>query len=79
MSERQENLGRRMELRHQRLRLVANGEALRDRLRKLLPVAEEIATINREKVLQAAIALDQALQELEEIDRKLAVLNDVLG
>lgn len=79
MSERAENLGRRVELRRERLRLVAECEALRDRLRRELPTVEEVAALDREKILATAVALDQSLFELAGLDRKLSILNRELG
>jgi len=79
MSERAEDLGRRHDLREQRKRLVAECEALRDRGRRFLHPADDIAALDREAFLHNAVALHQNLAELEGIDRKIAVLNRVLG
>jgi hypothetical protein len=79
MSERAENEGRRVELRRERLRLVAECESLRDDLRRALPTFEEVETLDREKILSRAVALDQSLLELAALDKKLAVLDRQLG
>ena len=79
MSEYQENIGRRVELRQQRLRLVAECEALRERLRRLLPLDADVHCLDHEAVLSAAIAFDQSALELTAVDRKLTVLDSILG
>ena len=79
MSERAETLGRRVELRQQRARLVAECEALRDSMRRLLPLEEEVSALEQEKILTTAVALNQSLLELAETNKKLHVLNRVLG
>lgn len=79
MNERQMQLGRRVELRQERLRLAAEAEALRAGLRCQLPPEEEVAALDADSILQAALALNQTLVELAEVDRKLAVLARVLG
>lgn len=79
MSERAENLGRRVELRRERQRLAVECEALRDSLRRALPVVEEVGGLDREKILSAALALDQSLVELAGVDKKIAILNRELG
>lgn len=79
MSERVENLGRREELRRDRLRLVAKCEALRDSLRGLMPIASDVADIDCDKMLNTAVALDQGLAELARINKQLAILNRELG
>lgn len=79
MSERAETLGRRVELRQQRLRLVTECDALRDRLRRALPLEEEAGDLDRDAILQTALALHQSAEELAGVDKKLTVLNRVLG
>ena len=79
MSEYQENIGRRVELRQQRLRLVAECEALRDRLRRLLPLDEDVHGLDRDAILNTAVAFDQSALELAEVDKKLGVLDSILG
>ena len=79
MSERAENMGRQVLLRQERQRLAAEGEALRDSLRRLLPLAEDVGGLDREKILCAAVALEQSLLELAVIDKKLAILSRELG
>ena len=79
MSERAENLGRRVELRREAKRLTAECEALRDSLRRALPVVEDVAGLDREKILSSAVALDQSLLELEGVRKKITVLTRELG
>ncbi|HEU6436126.1 MAG TPA: hypothetical protein VE028_01585 [Nitratidesulfovibrio sp.] len=79
MSERAENLGRRVELRQQRQRLEAEVVALRDRLRRLLPVDADPTELKGEEVLQAAIALHTSLDELGGVARRIDILNRELG
>lgn len=79
MSERTQYMGQRVELRQQRQRVALDCEALRDRLRLALPLAEEVSAIDREVVVNAAMALHDRLGELQGIDRKLAILNRELG
>ena len=79
MSEYQENIGRRVELRQQRLRLVAECEALRDRLRRLLPLEEDVHCLDREVILTTAVAFDQSALELADVNKKLGVLDSILG
>lgn len=79
MSEYQENIGRRVELRQQRLRLVAECEALRERLRRLLPLEVDVHCLDHEAILNTSIAFDQSAIELAEVDKKLNVLDSILG
>lgn len=79
MSERQENMGRYVELRRERGRIAVKCEALRSHLRRALPVAEEIQTLDSEDILNTALALNQGLLELTSLDKKLDVLNRELG
>jgi hypothetical protein len=79
MSEHAENLGRRVEFRRDRARLAAECEALRDSLRRALPVVDEVSTLDRDKILATAVALEQSLIELAGVDKKLHVLNRELG
>lgn len=79
MGERTENLGRRVELRQQRQRLEAEALALRDRLRRLLPVDDEPHGLDGEAILQAAIALHASLGELGGVVRRIDILNRELG
>ncbi len=79
MSERTENLGRHVELRQQRLRLVAECEAMRGELRRALPPEEEVGGLDREKIINTALALANSLEELSGIDRKLDILARNLG
>ena len=79
MSERVENMGRHVEYRREQKRLVAECEALRDSLRRALPIVEDVSGIDREKMLSTAVALDQSLLELAGVNKKLAVLDRELG
>lgn len=79
MSERTQYLGQRVELRQQRQRKAVDCEALRDRVRLSLPIAEEVGTLDREQFLDVAIALYERLGELQALDHKLGILNRELG
>ena len=79
MSEYLEAVGRREEHKLQQARLVAECEALRDSLRRLLPLGEDVHALDREKILQTALALDQSICELGEIKKKLNVIGEFLG
>ena len=79
MSERAENLGRRVELRREAARLTAECEALRDQLRRALPLVEDVDSLNRDQILNTALALNQSLLELDGVNKKIDVLNRELG
>lgn len=79
MSERQAMLGQRVELRQKRQRQSVNCEALRDKLRGLLPVALDVAALDRDAVLDTAAVLHSALAELEICERQMKILNRELG
>ena len=79
MSERTENLGRRVELRRERQRLTAECDGLRGLLRRQLPLDVEVDDLDGEGIFNAALALRQSLMELSGINRRLAVLNRELG
>lgn len=79
MNERAENLGRRYDLRQQRKRIEAKGEALRDQVRRMLNPADNLADLERDKFMGSALALEQSVLELQQIDGRLAVLNRELG
>ncbi len=79
MTERLEKMGKRAELRQERTRLETECDALRSSLRRLLPAEEDAGDLNEEKILNTAISLNQSLAELKAIDKKLNVLNDILG
>lgn len=79
MSERLENIGKRAELKMERARLSTECESLRSSLRRALPPEEEVASLDSEKILNLALALNQSLTEFMAIDKKIRVLNDVLG
>lgn len=79
MSERHEMLGQRAELKPERLRLTVECEALRDSLRKLLPVHEEIHALNADKIVTTAIALQNSLVELTGVQRRIDILTQHLG
>ncbi|WP_027176463.1 hypothetical protein [Desulfovibrio aminophilus] len=79
MSERTVNLGKRVELRQQRMRLANEAAALRQQIRMALPVDEDVAGIDSDTILSGAISLDQVLAELRGLDKRLAVLDRELG
>lgn len=79
MTERFEKMGKRAELRQERTRLEIECDALRSSLRRLLPVEEDAGELSEEKILNTAISLNQSLVELKAIEKKLNVLNDILG
>lgn len=79
MGERTEYLGQRVELRQKRKMLAGDIEALRDRLRSLLNPIAEVGQLDGDSILDQALSLAQRLQELKEIDAKLAKLAEILG
>lgn len=79
MSERIDNLGRRVELRRERQRLAVECDGLRGLLRRQLPLDVEVDDLDGEVVLNAALALRQSLTELEGINKRIAILNRELG
>ena len=79
MSERHEMLGQRAELTGERLRLCTECEALRDALRKHLPLHEEVHSLNADKIATTAIALQTSLGELQGVQRKIDILSRNLG
>jgi hypothetical protein len=79
MGERHEMLGQRAELYPQRQRIRVECEALRDRLRGLLPLHEEVDALDGESILHTAIALQTSLAELAGLNRKIEILNRELG
>lgn len=79
MSERVEKMGRQVEYRQESKRLTTECEALCDSLRRALPLAEEMDTLDRDKILTLAVALNQSLLELAGVNRKLEILSRDLG
>ena len=79
MSERHELLGQRAALYPDRQRLVVECEALRDKLRRALPLHEEVCALQGEEIVNTAIALHSSLLELAGILRKIAILDAQLG
>lgn len=79
MSERHEMLGQRAELKPTRQRLIVECEALRDALRKLLPVHEKVNTLDADKIVTTAIALQTSLGELAGVQRMIDALTQALG
>lgn len=79
MSERHELLGQRAELTGERLRLGVECEALRDTLRKLLPLHEDVDALNADKIVTTAIALQASLIELAGVRRKIDILTQEIG
>ena len=60
MSEYLEAVGRREEHKLQQARLVAECEALRDSLRRLLPLGEDVHALDREKIFKQPWRLTRA-------------------
>ena len=79
MSERHEMLGQRAELKPACQRLTVECEALRDSLRKLLPLHEDVSVLNADKIVTTAIALQTSLGELAGVQRKIYILSQNLG
>ena len=79
MSERHEMLGQRAALTPERQRLTVECEALRDTLRKALPLHEEVGALNGDKIATTAIALQNSLGELAGVNRKIDILSRELG
>ncbi|MDL2272241.1 hypothetical protein LJC23_04325 [Desulfovibrio sp. OttesenSCG-928-I05] len=79
MGERQEMLGRHMELRQARSRCELACEAMRDKLRVLLPVGEGVERLDRDAILNTAAALHSQLAQIAEQDIRLAALGRELG
>ena len=79
MGERHEMIGQRAEMKLQRQRLQVECEALRDKLRAILPVHEDVDALSGENILNTAIALHTSLTELAGLNRKIGILNDQLG
>jgi hypothetical protein len=80
MSNRQQMLGQRVELRQRLLRSRAECEALRERLNRLLGTpADAVEILVRNDILDTAAALHTSLGELEELNRMVGVLNRELG
>ena len=79
MSERREHLGQREELRARKKRVAAEVASHRDSLRAALPVAAESEELDGEHVLALAIALNERLEELKGLNRKITILTRELG
>lgn len=79
MSERHEMLGQRAELNQKSILFNAECESLRDTLRGLLPVHEDVQILNADKIATTAIALQSNLGELAGVTRKIAILSRALG
>lgn len=74
MSERRENIGQREELRTRRKRVAAEILSHRDSLRAALPVTASAEELEGEHVLALAIALNERLEELKGLDKKISIL-----
>lgn len=79
MSERQNLLGKRVEIRQRRLRRAAGCDALKARLRRLLDPVKEPHELDRDAILNTAASLHGELEELAVFDKKLAILKRELG
>ncbi len=78
-TERLEKMGKRAELRQERTRLETECDALRSALRRLLPPEEDPSCLDEDRILNTAATLNQSLTELKAVDRKLDVLDEILG
>ncbi len=79
MGERNEMHGERVDLISKRQRLRVECEALRGSLRSLLPVHEQVDTLDGERIVDTAIALTTNLHELAGLNKKIGVLERELG
>jgi hypothetical protein len=79
MSEYAKRMGQRAELREQRLALVTDIDARRERLRDLLDPLAESETLDGDEIVVLAGNLAGAVHELRTLDRKLAILARELG
>lgn len=79
MSERQAMMGHRVELRQKRQRQAVNCEALRDKLRGLLSLVEDVETLDEDAILDTAVVLNTEIAALRLLDRKLGILGRELG
>lgn len=79
MSERLENLGVRHDLMRQRKNVEAEARSHRDSMRATMPMAGDVVLIDGDYVVQLAIALNEKLEELKGICKKLEILNRELG
>ncbi len=79
MSEYAKRLGQGMQLREQRLALVTDIEARRDRMRDLLDPLAEAEALDGDEIVVLAGNLAGAVNELRAVDRKLDILARELG
>ena len=79
MSERIQHIGRRAELREERLRVATEAASLRDQLRTKLDPVEDVDKLAGAEIATLAFALNGKLERLAEINAKLAKLAELLG
>ena len=79
MNERAESLGQREELRRRRDIIETEVKSHRDSLRAALPITADAADIESEYVMRLAISLNEKVQELRGVNRKIAILEQHLG
>lgn len=79
MGERLENIGKREELRRRRGIIEAEALSHRDSIRAALPLTGEAEEIDGEYVMSLAISLNEKVQELKGVNRKIAILERELG
>jgi hypothetical protein len=72
-------LGDRAELLPKQKRLQVECEALRDRLRSVLPVHIAVDGLDGDEILDTALAIKQSLSELAEVNRMITILERQLG
>ncbi len=79
MSEYFTNLGRREELRQERVKASIMAEEMRDSLREELNPACKAARLNEEKIMILAASLAEKIGELREIEAGLDAIKKVIG
>lgn len=79
MSEYAKKLGQRVELRQQRLGLVSDIQAQRDRLRDLLDPLTDAEALDAEEIVVLAGNMAARVADLQALDRKLAILAREIG
>ena len=78
-SERVEFLGTRAELRARKQEIIREIGDIGTKIRLFLNPAKDAAELPGDKILDAAIALNEYIIQVREIDEKINKLNEVLG
>lgn len=76
---RQDEIGQREELRIRRRSIEAEVSNTRDAIRDVLPLTADAADINSEYVVRLAIKLNERVQELRGVNKKIAILEREFG